>query len=331
MSGSTFNSGTNTVLLIYVMFKFTLRQLELLVSAADAGSVSGAAREHHVSQSGVSLALNELERVLGVRLTVRDRGKGLRLTPAGAGFVREARSLLRQAAEVEASIVAAGTGLSGALRLGCFTGLSPQFLPPLVEEMARRHPTLTPEFIEGLSDELIASVLDGRLDAVLTHSRHTSPECGTVVLQRRWPSVIVADDDPLAQQESVHLEQLANRPMVLLDIVSVRQNLLPLLRDAGLTPRIRYTSTNSETVRAMVARGLGYSILMAGWHSAMSPEGERIVARPISEEVGRSDVVLAVPTGPLPRRLRALAELCHELFPMDGQGTRPNPDPLRPR
>ena len=55
----------------------TLRQLRYFVSAADRGSMTGAANDHFVSQSAVSLAISDLERELDVQLFVRQRSRGL--------------------------------------------------------------------------------------------------------------------------------------------------------------------------------------------------------------------------------------------------------------
>ena len=73
---------------------FTLRQLAYFVAAADAGSMTGAGRTSHVSQSAVSLAVAELERELGTQLFIRHHASGLSLTPAGRRVLAGARELL---------------------------------------------------------------------------------------------------------------------------------------------------------------------------------------------------------------------------------------------
>src|SRR4051812_7389558 len=113
-------------------FRFTVRQLEHFVAAADAGSISTAAERGLVSQAGVSLAISDLERHLGVQLFLRRKAKGVPLTSAGERVLADARRLLAQAEELQTHAAAEGDGLTGRLGVGCYTTLAPYLLPPLL-------------------------------------------------------------------------------------------------------------------------------------------------------------------------------------------------------
>ncbi|WP_010145744.1 LysR family transcriptional regulator [Citricoccus sp. CH26A] len=84
--------------------RFTLRQLELFVAAAEHGSFAAAAQSAYVTPNAVSQAVTELEGVLGVVLAVRRRARGLTLTPAGTHLLDGARALLRQATDLRLSV-----------------------------------------------------------------------------------------------------------------------------------------------------------------------------------------------------------------------------------
>ena len=100
--------------------RFTLRQLEYFVAVAEAGTVTAAAEQVHLSQSAMSTALADLERVLGVQLLVRHHARGVTLTPSGEELLISARLLLRQADDLDMSAHSLGEGLEGRVRLGCF-------------------------------------------------------------------------------------------------------------------------------------------------------------------------------------------------------------------
>ena len=79
---------------------FTLKHLSYLVAAAEAGSVTGAARRLNVSQPSISAAIGQIEEQFGLTLFVRHHAQGLSTTPAGRRLVVEARSLLAHAEEL---------------------------------------------------------------------------------------------------------------------------------------------------------------------------------------------------------------------------------------
>src|SRR5690606_24039855 len=75
------------------------------------------------------------------------------------------------------------------------------------------------------------------------------------------PHVILPAADDLARRKRLRLAQLADRDFVLLDTEHSRDYFLGILTGAGIEPAIRYTSRSYETVRSLVARGHGFSIL----------------------------------------------------------------------
>lgn len=303
------------------MFRYTLRQVEYFVEAAERGSISAAATACHVSQAGVSLAIAQLEQSLQVQLSVRQRAKGLTLTTAGQRFLGEARQLLRQAADLERSSKALGSELSGALSIGCYSTLAAFMMPPLICGFALPNSELDVSFTEGSSDELQEMMLIGKLDAVILHRRHVLDGVEAHFVQERTPHVVLPADHPLAASETVRLADLRNEDMVLLDIPSVRNNLLPSIRAAGLDPVIRWRSADFEAVRALVARGLGYSLLMQLPPTDLSYEGLPLVARRLADEVERSDVCIGHPKNQrMTHRVEALIEFCRNTFPPQGHG-----------
>lgn len=293
------------------MLRYTLRQLQYFVAVADSGSISRAAELNHVSQAGMSLAVTELEKVLGTRLLVRHKAKGVTLTSTGRRFVVDARTLLHHAESLELSVT--GDELAGPLAIGCYTTLSAFWVPLITAGFAAPNPRLVLTIVEGAPAELQDQLVEGRLDAVLTHTLHVRPGLQRRVIREGRPYILLAADHPLAHREKVRLPELADEDMVLLDIPSVRDNQLPNLRHSGLEPKIAWRSTSFEAVRGMVARGLGYTVLVQRPAQNVSYEGLPLVCVPIDGAIGHSDICFAFPESPpVSRRLNALMDYCSQ-------------------
>ncbi|MGW7578402.1 LysR substrate-binding domain-containing protein [Streptomyces sp. NPDC054765] len=242
---------------------FTLVQLRYFLVAAERGSMTEASLELHIAQSAVSTAIHNLERELQVQLFIRRRGRRLALTPAGERLQQQARDLLARAREVEREARGDGETISGPVAVGCFVTLAPHYLPPLFSECTRRHPGIEIEVVEAETDQLVHALAAGRIDFALTYDLGLSaePELRSETIARAPAYVIVAADHPLAGQGSVRLTELSTEPLVLLDLPHSRDYFRSLVAATGTAPDIRYRTQSYETVRSLVSRGLGYSVL----------------------------------------------------------------------
>ncbi|MGH2602291.1 MAG: LysR substrate-binding domain-containing protein [Dehalococcoidia bacterium] len=295
---------------------FSLRQLWYFVAAAEAGTISAAADKLHVSQSAVSLALNELERALKVQLCVRRKAHGITLTPTGTQALRQARSLLRQAAELEADSTSGAEELTGRLALGCYLTLAPTVLPRLLHGFGARHPRVSIDFSEGTQDALQRLLLAGELDLAVLYDMEILPEIAQVELYRRRPHVLLPADHRLASEAVVALHDLADEPMVLLDAPPSSHHTLRLCEDVGVKPLVRHRTSNFETARALVGRGLGYAMLIQRPANERTYEGLPVVYKDIAELAGYHVAVLL--TWPrhtrLTRRSEEFLRYCREVF-----------------
>ncbi|MQA09565.1 MAG: LysR family transcriptional regulator [Pseudonocardiaceae bacterium] len=291
--------------------RFSLRQLEYFVAVAEAGTLSGAAARCHVSQAGIALAVSELERGLGVQLLLRRKAKGVTLTAAGQRALADARAVLSRADELRSNAEASGGELSGSLPVGCYTTLSPFFLPPLLDTFAAAHPLLRLEFVEDAQPALQRRLLDGTLEVALLYDRDLHADLARRVIKTARPYVLLAEDHPMAAHPRVSLYDLAEEPLIRLDLPPSMQSFEQVLGSAGIDATVRHSTSNFELVRCLVGRGLGYAVLVQRPPSGLSYEGRRVVSRPIAEEVPDVSIVLAYPRGArLTRRAEALADFC---------------------
>ena len=301
---------------------YTLKQLQYFIAVADAESISGAATACHISQAAMSQAINELERIVGSQLLVRHRARGVVLTAVGAHFLRDAKDLVRHAEEVQGHIGERQSTLAGPLVIGCYTGLSAFWLPVICEQFTKPNPGLEVRIIEGDGVVLQERMLEGYLDAVLTHTRHLLPQVKHAPVMAGRPYVLLAAGHPLAGRGSIRLAELADEDFVSLDIPSVQDNQLVNLRMSGLDPKIAWSSSNFEAVRGMVARGLGYTVLVQRPPVNMSYDGLPLAMLEIDGPVGRSDICVAYTASDRPSlRLRAFIEFCERIGAEREEGT----------
>jgi DNA-binding transcriptional LysR family regulator len=295
--------------------EFTLIQLRYFAVAAELGSMTAAARQLMVSQSAISAAVAHLERVLGLQLFVRHHARGLSLTRAGARFLSEAQSFLAHADELAEAARGLGGALAGELTVGCFTSLAPFYLPKLLTDFSARYPQVNVSVAEGQAEMLQQALLDGSCEIALLYDLGLAEEIETELLTAAPPYALVAAGHRLAGAGGVHLADLADEPMVLLDWPLSREYFRSLLLRSGAEPRISHRTTSYETVRALVAGGHGFSILNQRPAADTTYDGGRVVALPLLDRLPPLPVVLAFLRGVRPtRRAAAFAARCRAVL-----------------
>ncbi|MFD6673725.1 LysR substrate-binding domain-containing protein [Rhodococcus zopfii] len=280
---------------------YTLRQLAAFVAVAEWGSIAGAADVLSMSQSAVSSSITELERALGARLCIRQRARGVRLTPTGEGVLERARILLHQAGELQADARAEAGEVVGRVKVGCYPSLGPTVLPALLDGFIRSHPRVHLDFHEDDQNHLTAQLESGELDVAVMYALDLRPGLGTVTIGQRNPMVLLPAAHPLAAgDEPIRLQDLGDAPMVLLDSPPSSSHGLGVCRTAGFTPNVVYRTRNFETSRAFVGRGLGWTLLLSRPRRDITYEGFEIAVRDVTDPVPAPvDVVVAWKDGAL--------------------------------
>jgi DNA-binding transcriptional LysR family regulator len=297
----------------------TLTQLRYFVKAATYGSMTKAADELRIAQSAVSAAVSQLEHQIGTQLFIRQRARGLVLTTAGEEMLRDTRALLEHLGEVLDSASGQAGQIRGRIRIACFVTLTPFILPRLISELGSNHPDLEVEVVETQADDVRAVLRNGTAEVALTYDLGLGPGIDTEVLHIARPYVALARDHPLAASAELDLADLAAEPMVLLDLPDSRDYFEKILVDAGVKPRIHYRSASYETVRGMVARGHGFSILNQEPAHHGTYDGGEVVAVPIRGDAPGLPIVIArAHVVRVTARARAIEEAARTIFATDG-------------
>ncbi len=287
--------------------RFTLRQLEYFDAIASEGSLTAAADRCHVSASALALALDDLERHLGVQLVVRRKGRGVTLTPGGTRMLSMARQLLAGADGLAAEAMQASEGVAGRLAIGVFETLSPLWLPEILERFRQGHANIEIDFIEGTAATLHDHLLQGRIDVALMYQVDVSPQLAFEPVHAYRPHVIVAESHPMASRGSIRLSELIGEPFILLEVAPARHNTEHLFQSLDLKPNIAYRVQNYELARSLVGRALGYAVLFQRPAISQTYDGRRIAQLDLLDSVEPTVVGLTRPAGaPSTARYRAL-------------------------
>lgn len=292
-------------------FRFTLRQLQHFIAAVDVGTVTGAAESVHISQAAMSQSLSELERAVGQQLMVRTRSHGIQLTSSGRRFLSDSRALVARAADVQQEMVDRAGKLVGPLDIGCYTAVAPFWIPFIAEKFVIPNPDVAVHIDEGDGKDLQHHMLEGRYDAVITHTGHLLDGVRHEVIREGQGYALVSPNHRLADREALHVSEFGDDDFILLDVPAVREAQIPKLQAAGLAPNIRWRSASFEAVRGMVARGLGWSVLVQRPPVDISYDGLPIVPIPLLD-FESSDVCIAYVQERRSRRLAELIRLCKE-------------------
>lgn len=287
----------------------TFIQLRYFVEAAARLSMTGAAQHLNVAQSAVSSAVAQLERRIGAQLFIRQRSKGLVLTPAGELFLRDSRAVLAHMEEIMDHARGERETLTGRVRLVCFSTLAPMLLPGLLARLAERHPGLEVTVTDADAVGCASALLEGRAELALTYDLGMPGGIAMAEVDRARPYIALPADHRLAGRSSLRLTQLRGEPFVLLDLPYSRDVMVSLLRDAGVEPTVRFRSSSFETVRTFVANGHGFSLLHQRPRHRWTYDGARVATVEIEDEVPSLNVVLAqLRSQRATARIRAVAQ-----------------------
>lgn len=257
--------------------RISLRQMEYFVATAKHGSIAAASSQIHISSPSISAAIAHIESELGVQLFVRHPSKGLGLTNIGMLVLQHCEDMLDRSSQLYEIASDSSDVIQGALRVGSFHSLTAMIAPEIIFGFSRAFEKIDLQMIEGDQEVLMNKLHALEIDVALTYDLHLGGDIEFEALATLPPYALVSEVHPLAQQKVVSFEELAPEPYVLLDLPMSRDYFAALFEDAGVTPNIIARSQSAETVRSMVANGIGYSLFNVRPKSNQSLDGKRMV------------------------------------------------------
>lgn len=194
--------------------ELNLRLLEVLIVAAEEGSMSRAASRLNLSQQAISSQIAQLERLVGDRVLART-SRGVALTPVGAVVADRGRAVLRTADQMATEVRAVTDGRAGRLRVAFKAQSTAHFLPRVVANLESQAPDIRIDMTSvstlGEEIELLAA---GSVDAAFLWLPVGDDRIEAEVILREPRVVALPPDHALADRVSVTLDELAEEPVV---------------------------------------------------------------------------------------------------------------------
>lgn len=249
-----------------------LRQLEYFVAVAEEANFTRAAERVHISQSGVSAQIRQLERDLGAELFNRS-ARSAALTRAGAAALPQARAALAAAHDVRRAVDDVTGVVRGQLTVGMVTGCT---IPPLFDALAsfhRAHPDIEIALEEGRSDELVERVRADDVDlALIGIAGSTPPDLSAHVVISEGLAALVPPGHPLGRADRADLAEVCTYPVITLPVgTGVRAALDRNCAELGLHADVALVASAPGAVVDLAARGLGVAVLSASMTAGDRP------------------------------------------------------------
>jgi DNA-binding transcriptional LysR family regulator len=223
--------------------------------------VTRAAAELGVQQSTLSRALARLEADLGVALFAR-HGRTLSLTTAGRAFLTSVERALDGVDRAAEAVRAAADPTTGRIAFGFLHTLGTETVPSLLREFRADHPGVRFQLIQNYGEAMLEGLRAGQLDLCLTAPLPDAPDLVVRRLDEQRLRLVVPEDHRLAARRRVRLAEAADDLFVMLEPgYGLRRITEDLCREAGFTPRIAFEGEEAETLRGLVAAGLGVALL----------------------------------------------------------------------
>jgi LysR family hydrogen peroxide-inducible transcriptional activator len=241
----------------------TLTELKYVVAVAKERHFGRAAERCFVSQPSLSAAIKKLEDELGVQIFERGHGEIL-LTPLGERIVAQAERALEETARITAIARAGSDPLAGPLHLGVIHTVAPYLLPGLVAELRRLAPKMPLDIEENMTATLDQMLRSGQIDAAIVALPYEAPGVELIPLYEEEFKVIVPKDHAWARRKAIDVDELDGENLLLLSIGHCfRDQVLEVCREFSRPPNTGKQGNSLETIRSMVASGIGISVMPA--------------------------------------------------------------------
>lgn len=211
------------------------------------------------TQSAISHMLKSMEKETGIDLFVRDR-YGVHPTPVARELLPHINALLNENEKVEQFIYDLHGMEVGTLTIGTFPSIALYVLPDILKDFARSHPSITIDIKEGGSDDLERWTVNNEVDFCLYSQNQNSPLHFYPLTDDPIVAILPPDFPLLQGQTSVPIDVFDRRPFIISQ-AGIEYDVHRAIQKADITPNIRFSSKDDQTIIAMVERGLGAALL----------------------------------------------------------------------
>jgi LysR family hydrogen peroxide-inducible transcriptional activator len=245
----------------------TLTELKYIVAVARERHFGKAAEACYVSQPTLSVAVKKLEEELDVKLFERSANE-VAVTPLGEAIVRQAQSVLEQAAAIKEIAKRGKDPLDGPLTLGVIYTIGPYLLPDLVRQMIKLNPQMPLILQENFTVKLLEMLRNGEIDCAILAEPFPDAGLATAPLYDEPFLAAVPASHSLAAQKQVSTDELKRETMLLLGSGHCfRDHVMEVCPEfAKFSSNVEgirksFEGSSLETIKHMVAAGMGVTLV----------------------------------------------------------------------
>lgn len=233
-----------------------IEKLKALKVIVETGSITRAAERLGYSQPGLTGMLNRLEQEIGYPVLRRGSG-GVSLTQAGEALMPHVDRILRDSRALEQAIADHRPEERRILRIGSYTSISRNWLPPVLKGFGAEFPDVQLTVKDGSCMDIEQWLMEGTIDVGLLSNCFSAPLEFLPLLQDRYYAVLPPEEKP---GETFAIDAFSGRTFFV-PSNGVDTEVLRILERSGVTPRFSLIATEDSAVIKMVEQGLGCSLL----------------------------------------------------------------------
>lgn len=269
----------------------TIRHLKIFTTVADAGGMSKAAKELHITQPSISQAIAELERYYGVKLFERLSQK-IYLTKEGELMLSFSRHILDSFEQMEKAMNQAVEKSN--LRIGCSVSVGTCLIEEILDEARERIPQCQISVVVANSSEIERAILTNEVDIGIVEGILKNKDLVITPVCEDELVVVCGRQHPLGRETSVTLDMLQGQDYASRESGSAERNQYEkLFEEAGLQLNRVFCSTNTEAIKNAVIHGRGIAVFSRRMVKEEVARGDMLVIRVRDIEVKRNiDLVM---------------------------------------
>ncbi len=294
-----------------------IRQLRYFICIVELKSFSKAAEQLGIAQSALSFHVRNMEADLGAKLLARN-SRGVTPTEAGKTLFEHAGTVLRQLAQIRDEIRGQEDNPRGLVTVGVPSSVSMVLTVPLIEAVQEEFPNISLHVVETMSGFLEEWVRNGRLDLAILYNAEVVESLLAEPVLNEELYLIAPAEERYRKRKTVKFSQLPNFPLIL----PGRPHGLRMLIDSyatkhDITLNVKVELDALPQIKALVSKGIGYSILAPAAVSEELKEGGLSALRIIDPAISRSVALVSSTQRTLPRAgetvSRAIVSIARQL------------------
>lgn len=311
----------------------TLTELRYIVTLAQEQHFGRAAERCHVSQPSLSIAVKKLEDELETAIFERSKTR-VYPTPLGEQIVQQAQRVLEQAAAIKDIANAGKDQLSSPLHVGAIFTVGPYLLPYVIPQLQKLAPKMPLYVEESFTGTLRRRIRQGELDTIIVALPFTEADVVTQPLYDEDFVVVMDRNHPLTQYSAIEANQLTGHNLLLLgeghcfrdQVLEACPALKPSIDDPNGRVRTAREGSSLETLKHMVASGLGITILPRTAAIASHYAADSLIVKPFTGVAPKRTIALAWRAS-FPRH-KAIDVLRDAIFAARGELAKKHPGQL---